>query len=235
VAGLFDEITKPEKQKKFNITREGISGFKTGAALGSAFRLPDDILAAPDGSIYFADAGNHVIRRIVQRGQQTMVETVAGNGVPGFADGAAVNARFNTPTAIALSIDGAFLFVADTNNNRVRRIDLAQGRVTTVAGGGQGDLFDAQGGEARLFQPIGIAVDSDGVMYVTEFGANDIRRIDPAGNVTSFAGGGSTKLRDGPGLEAKFDRPRGLAVDRQRGVLYIADYENFVIRQIALR
>jgi hypothetical protein len=73
------------------------------------------------------------------------------------------------------------------------------------------------------------------VLYVAELGVSDIRRIDPAGNVTTVAGGGSLKLRDGLGVDARFNRPRGLAIDRQRGVLYIADYENFVIRSIAVR
>jgi DNA-binding beta-propeller fold protein YncE len=73
------------------------------------------------------------------------------------------------------------------------------------------------------------------VFYVAEFGSSDIRRIDPAGNVTTLAGGSGLKLRDGPGIDARFNMPRGLAIDTQHGLLYIADYENFVIRRIALR
>jgi len=91
------------------------------------------------------------------------------------------------------------------------------------------------GGEATLFQPIGLALDSDGVLYVSEFGNNDIRRIDTLGNVTTVAGGGGAKLRDGTGVEARFNQPRGLAIDSQRGFLYVADYENLVIRKIVLR
>ena len=173
--------------------------------------------------------------RITPSGGQSVVETIAGNGVPGFADGAADRARFNTPTALALSADGNFLFVADTNNNRVRRIDLVNRRVSTFAGGGSGDV-DGPGGQARFFQPIGLALDSDGVFYVAELLASDIRRIDPAGNVTTVAGGGKgLRLRDGLGFDARFNMPRGLAIDTQHGVLYIADYENFVIRRIAVR
>jgi sugar lactone lactonase YvrE len=134
-----------------------------------------------------------------------------------------------------LSADGNFLFVADTNNNRVRKIDLINNRVSTLAGGGKGEVVDGPKGEAVLFQPIGLALDSDGVLYVSEFGANDIRRIDPVGNVTSVAGSGGQKLLDGPGLEARFAFPRGLAIDKQNGFLYVADYENLVIRRIALR
>lgn len=234
-AGSFSEITIPDQQKRYNSTRQGIASYRDAGLLDSAFRLPDDILIAPNGTIYVADAGNHAIRRITQTGGQSVVETIAGNGVPGFADGASVNARFNTPTALALSADGNFLFVADTNNNRVRRIDLANGRVSTFAGGGAGPSVDGPGGEAALFQPIGLALDSNGVLYVSEFGASDIRRIDSARNVTSVAGGGGLKLRDGSGIFSRFNQPRGLAMDTQRGVLYVADYENFVIRAIALR
>lgn len=234
-AGLFGEIANKDRQKRLNSTRVGLASYRNAGLLDSGFRTPDDILVAPDGAIYIADAGNHTIRRITQRDGQFVVEAVAGNGVPGFADGAAENARFNTPTALALSPNGNFLFVADMNNNRIRRIDLVSKRVSTMAGGGTGILLDGQGGDARFFQPIGLACDSNGVVYVAELTSSDIRRIDPAGNVTSLAGGGSTKLRDGPGVTARFNQPRGLAIDNVRGLLYVADYENFVIRKIALR
>jgi sugar lactone lactonase YvrE len=236
VAGIFNEITDEDRQERFNSTRHGMASYRDAGAFDSAFRLPDEILIAPDGTIYVADAGNSVIRRIRQNGGQPVVETIAGNGVPGFADGVAEKSRFNTPTALALSADGNFLFVADTNNNRIRRIDLVNQRVSTFAGGGtKGTISDGPGGQAIILQPIGLALDSDGVLYVAELTVSDIRRIDPAGNVTTLAGGGSLKLRDGPGLEARFNQPRGLAIDTQRGVLYIADYENFVIRSIVVR
>jgi sugar lactone lactonase YvrE len=234
-AGLFSEITNQDRQERFNSTRQGLANYKDASSLGSGFRSPDDIVAGPGGVFYIADAGNSAIRRISKSGDGFVVETIAGNGVPGFADGAAKNARFNTPTALALSADGNFLFVADTNNNRVRKIDLVNRRVSTVAGGGDGRLLDGPGGQATLSRPIGLALDSDGVLYVSEFTLSTIRRIDPAGNVTSVTGGGSTKLRDGPGLTARFNEPRGLAINSALGILCIADYETFVIRKIALR
>lgn len=234
-AGTFREITDKTIQKRINGTRAGIASYRDAGLLDSAFRTPDDILIAPDGSIYIADAGNHAIRRITRQGGLSVVETIAGNGVPGFADGAAEHARFDTPTALALSIDGNSLYVADTRNERVRRIDLVNRRVSTIAGGGNSSSPDGPRGEAVFFQPIGLAVDATGVIYVSEFGASDIRRIDSAGNVTTLAGGGGDKLRNGSGVLAKFNQPRGLAIDRQRGILYVADYENFVIRAVALR
>jgi sugar lactone lactonase YvrE/catechol 2,3-dioxygenase-like lactoylglutathione lyase family enzyme len=236
VAGLFREINDPEKQEIFNSTRQGIASYRDAGQFDSAFRTPDEMIIAPDGSIYVADAGNHAIRRVSLTAGGAVVETIAGNGVPGFADGEANRARFNTPTSLVLSDDGNFLFVADTNNNRIRRVDLANRRVSTVAGGAtSGTTLDGPGGQAILVQPIGLALDSGGVLYVAELGVNDIRQIDALGNVTTLAGGAGPKLKDGPGLEARFNMPRGLAIDRQRGILYVADYENLVIRSIALR
>lgn len=229
-AGGSDRITDEGKQKKFNSTRRGLIGFRSSSLLDSNFRLPDDILVAPDGTIYLADAGNHVIRRI----RQGVVDTIAGNGVPGFADGVAGNARFNTPTGITLSLDGRFLLVADTNNHRVRKIDLLNNRVDTLAGNGNPGNDDGPAGEATFNQPIGLALDSDGTLYVSEIFGSDIRRIDPLGNVTLVTGK-TSRFKDGPGLEALFNNPRGLAIDRQRGILYVADQENSRIRKIVLR
>ncbi|HEY9231303.1 MAG TPA: SMP-30/gluconolactonase/LRE family protein, partial [Blastocatellia bacterium] len=231
-AGDFRTIVSSDRQKTFNSTKIGQDGFRDGALTsGASFRLPDDMVIGPDGSIYVADAGNHAIRRL----HNGVVETLAGNGVPGFADGIGPNTRFNTPTGLALSLDGGTLYVADTNNHRVRRIDLATRRVGTLAGSGAVGMDDGPPGEATFDQPIGLAVDTDGTVYVSEVFNNDIRRIDPQGNVTSLAGKGNDKFRDGPGAFAYFDNPRGLAIDRQRGILYVVDTENQRIRQIALR
>jgi sugar lactone lactonase YvrE len=230
-AGDFRLIESPDKQEKYNSTKEGLDGFRNGPLIGSAFRLPDDMVIASDGSIYVADAGNHAIRRI----RNNAVETVAGNGVPGFADGTGDNVRFNTPTALALSLDEQSLYVADTNNHRVRRIELATGRVSTLAGSGDAGLVDGPAGSAQFNQPIGLAVDADGTLYVSEVANHDIRRVDQQGNVTSLAGRGNPKYRDGAGAAASFDSPRGIAIDRQRGILYVVDTENERIRQIALR
>jgi sugar lactone lactonase YvrE len=188
-------------------------------------------LIAPDGTIYIADAGNHSIRRI----RNGVVETIAGNGVAGFADGLAQNARFDTPTALALSDDGRFLFVADTFNNRIRVIDLLNNTVTTLAGNGDTGIVDGPMGEASFSLPIGLALDDGGVLYVSEYGANDIRRVDASGNVSTLAGDGTARHRDGEGVRARFNGPRGLAIDRQSGMLYVADYENHAIRKIQLR
>ncbi len=233
IAGTTEAITNPARQEKLNATKVGLEGFRAGPANNAAFRKPDEILVAPDGSLYLTDPNNHAIRRITQNGSQFFVETIAGNGVPGFIDGALDVARFNTPTGLAISADGMFLYVADTANNRVRRINLLTRRVETLAGNGDFGGQDGPGGLATLAQPIGLALDSNGVLYVSEFGAFRIRRIDAAGNVSTVAGTGGAKFKDGAGLKATFNAPRGLAI--AGGFLYVADYENLRIRRIPLQ
>ena len=163
------------------------------------------------------------------------IETIAGNGVPGFADGEALKARFNTPTGIALSNDGQFLYVADTNNMRIRRVNLVTRRVETFSGSGDIGALDGPFFQASFSQPVGLAVDAAGNIYVCDILAGQIRRLDPNGNANTVTGGTRPKFRDGPGLTAAFNQPRGIAIDRARGFLYVADSENFRIRRITLR
>lgn len=236
LAGVRFAVTDTERQDRTNATLRGVTGFRDGDGLTAEFRQPDDIIAAPDGSLLLSDTGNHSIRRITIIGDQVRVETLTGNGVPGFVDGDAANARFNTPTGIALTPDGKRLFVADTRNNRIRSVDLTTMKVSTFAGNGTAGSQDGPPTESTFNQPIGLAVDADGTVYVSESNGRKIRRIDPAGNVSTLTGD-STKLkfRDGPGVTATFKNLRGLAIDRSAGVLYVADYENSRIRRIALR
>jgi sugar lactone lactonase YvrE len=234
-AGTFRVIERADSQERTNSTKVGIQSFRDSIGPDASFRLPDEMVIGPDGTIFVADAANHAIRRINQINGQVIVGTVAGNGVPGFADGLTAASRFNTPTGMAISQDGRFLFVTDMGNNRIRRIDLVENRVTTIAGRGGAAAEDGPAGEASFSLPIGIAIDTDGVLYVSELGASDIRRIGTDGQVSTLAGGDNNKFRDGPGVVAKFSGPRGLLIDRARGILYVADYENFRIRSIALR
>jgi sugar lactone lactonase YvrE len=233
VAGTTEAITPPARQQKLNATLEGIEGFRDGTANNAAFRKPDDIVAAPDGSLYFTDTGNHAIRRLVQNGAQFVVETVAGNGVPGYIDGDAAVARFNVPTGLALSPDGHLLYVTDTGNNKVRRLNLLTHRVDTLAGSGDAGGLDGPGSLASFIQPIGVAVDPSGALWVSEFGGYRIRRVDAEGNVSTVAGTGNIKFKDGAGLKATFNAPRGVAI--LDGFLYVADYENMRIRKIGLQ
>jgi sugar lactone lactonase YvrE len=234
-AGGWLSLDDKVRQDKINSTKIGIDGFKDAGAAQSLFRQPDDIVSAPDGTIYISDASNAVIRRIRQTPGGPVVDTIAGNGVPGFADGAGSSAYFDNPTGLALSPDAKFLYVADFNNFRIRRINLSTFVVDTLAGSGDQGDDDGPPGDATFDQVFGLAVDSDGTIYVSEVGSSIIRRVDPDGTVNTLAGGSSLKFKDGPGISATFSSPKGLAIDRTAGVLYVADFGHFAVRKIQLR
>jgi len=152
-------------------------------------------------------------------------------GAAGSADGTGPAARFLAPGGVAADADGN-VYVADAGNNTIRKISPA-GEVTTLAGqpGARGSL-DGPGNAARFFAPFGIAVDKFGNLYVTEVGNSAIRKITPAGQVTTLAGlAGNPGANDGIGDNAQFRNPFGLAVD-SNGNVYVADTSNFTIRKV---
>lgn len=157
------------------------------------------------------------------------VSTLAGTGTAGFANGAGSAAQFNGPNAVAVDDQGT-VYVADTNNNCVRKVTAA-GVVSTLAGSGAPGLTDGPGATAQFFQPVGIAVDAQGTVYVADTNNNCIRTISPAGVVSTWAGAADQGLQNGPAATARFWRPQGLALDQQ-GTLYVADSENERIRKI---
>ncbi|MFY9554255.1 MAG: IPT/TIG domain-containing protein, partial [Blastocatellia bacterium] len=152
---------------------------------------------------------------------------VGGAGVPGFADGAPAQARFRDPAGIAIAPDDSIL-IADAGNNRIRRV-APDGIVTTVAGDGIAGFIDGFGSSARFDNPQGVAIDASGLVYVADTGNNRIRRIALDGVVTTLAGGGTPGLQDGAGSLARFNAPRGLALDTS-GNVYVADTGNSSVR-----
>src|SRR5689334_8095985 len=156
----------------------------TVAGDGSPKTLADPfgVAVAEDGVVYFSDAGeSNRIQKIAPDGSVT---TLAG-GSEGFADGTGAQASFNTPSGIAIDADGN-LYVADTGNNRIRKV-TPQGVVTTVAGDGTAGYVDGQAAQARFNGPIGVAVGGDGNIYVADTYNDRIRRISPEGQVTTIA------------------------------------------------
>jgi sugar lactone lactonase YvrE len=151
--------------------------------------------------------------------------------VPSYADGPGAQALFFLPNAAA--VDGAGnLYVADTANHVIRLIK-PNGMVSTLAGlAGNADSNNGVGGNARFSAPFGVAVDTAGNVYVADSGNNTIRKITPAGAVTTLAGlAGHPGSDDGPGKAARFRNPRGVAVDAA-GNVYVADMSNYCIRKI---
>jgi len=200
-------------------------------ATGSAalFRAPAGLALDSAGNLYVADTGNSTIRKITSAG---VVTTLAGSsGASGNTDGTGTAARFSAPADLAATGAG-ILYVADTGNHMIRRIDTA-GAVTTFAGtAGANGTADGTGAAARFNGPAGVAVSSGGDVFVADTVNNTLRKITSAGVVTTFAGTyGIAGHDDGSGALATFSGPTGAAIDGN-GNLFLADTQNSTIRKI---
>ena len=184
----------------------------------------------PQATIYVADVWNNIIRKITPSG---LVSTFAGQaGVQGSADATVgTNASFNNPFGLAIDSSNN-LYVGDTGNNIIRKI-TPSGAVSTLAGSaGNAGSANGTGNMARFDFPFGIAVDTNGNMYVAEGSNEDIRKITPAGVVTTFVGlAGSYGTADGTGSAARFNWPSALAIDAN-GNLFVADNQNSTVRKV---
>ncbi|HVU26031.1 MAG TPA: hypothetical protein VHE13_18005 [Opitutus sp.] len=203
----------------------GDFGGADGTGGAAQFIYPSGLAADSAGNVYVADTNNNVIRKITPAGVVTTMAGVAGFDTYGSADGKGSAARFHNPQSVA--VDGAGnVYVADSGNDTIRKITPA-GEVTTLAGqAGTLGGADGTGGTARFNYPRGVAADGAGNIYVADSGNHAIRKITPAGVVTTPAGStgyydyGST---DGTGSEARFNLPSGVAVDGA-GNLFVTDY-----------
>jgi sugar lactone lactonase YvrE len=204
----------------------GLAGHADGKGVRALLKGPDNIAIDTEGNIFVADADNFRIRKISPDGTVT---TVAGKGLKGYSDGEAKEAMFGYPTGVAVDTGGN-LYVADRRTHTVRKI-TPDGEVTTMAGNGQHGYADGKGMASHLREPISLAVNKDGTVYVADSGNNAIREITPDGNITTLAGGKGAGYRDGLGKEAMFDWPTGIAVDRS-GNIYVCDSNNNKIRRI---
>jgi sugar lactone lactonase YvrE len=225
----------------------GSPGFADGSGgrQGSArFSYPSGIAVDASNNVYVSDDGNYRVRKITPDGTTS---TLAGTGVPGFVDGA------GSPSGPAqLNIAGAnlefsglcfdphsnALFLADTNNNAIRRIEL-DGTVSTVAGNGVAAFIDGSGGRngsARFSAPGGCAADSAGNLFIADSANCSIRKIDTAASVTTLSGNGSCASKDGSGGQAgtaELNVPQAVAVDA-KGIVYATDTFDDLIRRIGL-
>jgi len=197
---------------------------------GSAARFDDPWGVAVDsvGNVYVADYNNCTIRKVTPAGVVTTLAGLAGNW--GSADGTGSAARFDGPNDMAVDSAGN-VYVADYNNSTIRKVTPA-GMVTTLAGlAGNWGSADGTGSAARFNDPWGVAVDSAGNVYVADTDNDTIRKVTPAGGVTTLAGSVSYGSADGTGSAARFSYPRGVAVDGA-GNLYVADRDNHTVRKV---
>lgn len=248
----------------------GDPGFADGVGAAAKFDAPSGLAVDTSGTLYVADTGNNAVRRVTADGR---VSTLAGDGVAGYRDGPAAEARFNGPLGVAVDLTGRII-VADTYNDRIRAIS-PDGTVTTLAGGSQPGLVDAVGADARFDTPSGVAVDRAGRIYVADTGNGFVRIIDARcavttapmlsegpirpvgiavgaegdvyvsderGRIVAMLPGGDTRtlagstpgFRDGPGSNARFRAPAGLALAGPRR-LVVADARNALVRMVADR
>jgi sugar lactone lactonase YvrE len=195
----------------------------TGAA--ASFNSPGGVAVDSSGNVYVADSGNNVIRKINSAG---VVSTFAGSGSIGNADGKGAAASFSYPAGVAVDGNGN-VYVADVNNNEIRKI-TPEGGVSTFAGSSSIGYLDDTGTAAKFNVPVGIAADSSGIVYVADIENHVIRKITPAGEVSTLAGSGSIGSADGSGSAATFIFPEGITIDSNDN-LFLSDHSG-VIRKI---
>lgn len=221
---LFFQIIKAQTVSTYAGT--GLQGSTDGNATLASFTFPQGICIDATGNIYVADTTNNIIRKITADG---IVTTIAGTaGVTGWWNGQGSAAAFYLPIGITVAPNG-YLYVADTFNNKIRKISPS-GEVTTFSGVGSGNI-DGDASVARFSSPQGIVLDSNGNLFIADYGNHKIRKVESNGFVTTFAGTGSSGSTDGNGIAASFNRPASITIDGNDN-LYVVESFGQKIRKI---
>lgn len=209
--------------------KAGTTGIQNGTADAAYFWYPTGLAVDKDDNVYVSDYWSDRIRKGTPA---RVVTTPAGNN-DGDADGTGAQASFKGLGGVAVDKDGN-LYIADGGSNKIKKMS-PEGVVTTLAGSGAaGGLIDGPGSTAAFNNPFGVAVDSDGNVFVADTGNNAIRKISPDGLVTTIAGTGTAGSADGAGFTATFRGPTGIAVSAS-GKIYVADCDNHTIRKLQLQ
>lgn len=186
--------------------QSGTFGTADGQGTAATFRNPSDMAFDSAGNLYIVDTTNHRIRRV---DSALNVTTILG-GTVGSDNGVGTAARFSNPRDILIDNSGN-LYISDTGNHRIRKVDTALNVTTFV--GQTGGFSDGNGTAARFNIPDRLAMDSAGILYISDRDNNRVRRVDSAGNVTTIAGNATQNDADGVGTAATFEMVRGLIVD----------------------
>jgi streptogramin lyase len=205
------------------------AGAADGTGSAASFYYPSGVVADGNGNLYVSDGYNNEIRKIVI--STGVVTTLAGSVAGGHADGTGTAASFNGPRGIAMDRNGN-LYVADFDNNEIRKIVVSSGVVTTLAGSIIAGSVDGIGTAAKFDYPIGVAIDGNDNLYVGDENNNEIRKIViSTGVVTTLAGSTVAGSADGTRAAASFYYPTGITTDGN-GNLYVADLSNNEIRKV---
>jgi len=232
------------------IAGTGTAGLGKGAsAAHSALDHPQNVAVDAQGDVFIADTYNNRVVKVTPKGKMT---TVAGSGGAGYSGdgGRAASARLNEPTGLALDAKGN-LYIADSANNVIRRVDAKTGVITTVAGDYAADKasdglggFSGDGGpatSAQLNDPQGVAIDGAGDLFIADTFNNAIREVTPAGTISTVvnaapAAGGAPpsggETSGGAPTASKLNTPYGVAIDPGTESLYVADTTNSKIAQV---
>ncbi|MCY4566656.1 MAG: hypothetical protein OXE40_19510, partial [Gammaproteobacteria bacterium] len=216
-------------------TGEGSFGGDGGPAVDAHLFTPRRVALDANGNLYVAEVQNSRVRRV--EAATGVISTVAGTGATGFSGdgGPAVDASLDRPAGLGLDASGN-LYIADTGNQRIRRVDAATGVMSTFAGTGEGDFGgdDGPAVDAQLRTPTGVAVDANGNVFIADLYNHRIRRVDAdTGVITTVAGTGIEGFggNGGPAVDALLSMPSDLSVDAN-GNLYIVDSNNLRIRRV---
>jgi len=207
-----------------------------GAATSAELNSPEDVALDGAGNLYIADFGNSLVRKVDVNGTITRVAGSVEGGAGFSGDGGpATAAQLDQPDGVALDKAGN-LYIADSGNNRIRKVDLA-GIITTVAGSNQAG-YSGDGGQAtsaKLNFPLGVRADSAGNLFIADSNNNVIRKVDLTGTITTVAGnfelGAGYTGDGGAATSAQLSFPNYVSVDAA-GELFIADDNNGVIRRV---
>lgn len=226
-----DDVTPPSNKSYNTVTTFAGSGLpnasEDGVGTQATFWRPEDLVADAGGNLYVVEVGASKIRKISPTG---VVTTFAGNIIPGSIDGIGIKASFVGPSGLTIDVSGN-LYIADTGNNKIRKISPT-GVVTTVAGTGVGGSVDGDISQASFHGPTDVAIDASGNLYVADISNNKIRKITPSGAVSTFAGSGVEGSIDGIGVLATLHHPSSITIDTS-GNLYVSEWGSHKIRKIS--